>query len=346
MRFKKKSLVQVVTFALITGALVALVGLTFSKVRIEDHRVYSAELADASGLAVRSDVRASGVTIGSVKAIGLTDQGVEVEFTVNRDVELDTATRARIRYSNLVGDRYLELTPGTEQERAQATTLAAGGRIPIERTQPALDLDELFAGFGPLTQALAPEEINQLAENVLGITEGRAPEIRAMMSDVASFTSGLADYDELIGATIDELGTTLATMNEEDALDELITTMTSLAEHLDRDRDEVVGSLGELSLAADDVTSFLTAVRPGFQANVRQIGEVAANLNTRSAYLQDVFSKYPRTAQNLGRGAVKGSYFDFFLCGIRVKIDVPGEGDIETPALTTDARRCQHEKEN
>ena len=46
-------------------------------------------------------------------------------------------SRAAVRYLNLVGDRYLELTEGPGSTRI----LAPGSQIPLDHTAPALDLD-------------------------------------------------------------------------------------------------------------------------------------------------------------------------------------------------------------
>ena len=67
---------------------------------------------------------------------------------------LTGGTHAVIRYQNLIGDRYLELTEGA----GDSTPLAPGSAIPESRTSPALDLDALIGGFKPLLKAMDPAQ--------------------------------------------------------------------------------------------------------------------------------------------------------------------------------------------
>ena len=67
---------------------------------------------------------------------------------------LTEATKALIRYDNLIGDRYLELQEGAG---APSPGCSPGETIPVDRTEPALDLDALIGGFRPLFRALDPD---------------------------------------------------------------------------------------------------------------------------------------------------------------------------------------------
>ena len=79
---------------------------------------------------------------------------LQVEFTVDRSVQLYRSTTAQIRYQDLIGNRYLEIKRGSGEGADQV--LPPGGSIPLARTQPALDLDALIGGFKPLFRALDP----------------------------------------------------------------------------------------------------------------------------------------------------------------------------------------------
>ncbi|BCI85187.1 hypothetical protein NIIDMKKI_03930 [Mycobacterium kansasii] len=68
------------------------------------------------------------------------DNTVDVTFGVDKRYTLYSSTRAVVRYENLVGDRYLEITSGPGELRK----LPPGGTINAQHTQPALDLDALL----------------------------------------------------------------------------------------------------------------------------------------------------------------------------------------------------------
>lgn len=342
MRFKTGTLLQVLAFIGSTGVLIALVGATFAQVRIEDNHTYRADFTDASGLDTNVDVRVNGVTVGSVSSIERRDGGgVVVAFTVPKDLELTTSTEARIRYANLTGDRYLEITQG--EDPAAATALKVGATIPEARTKAALELDDLFAGFDPLMQALAPEEVNELTTNILAVTEGESGAVESMLANVGSFTSGLAERDELIGSVIDNLGTALGTVDQSRAeFDQLIVGLDGLTAQLEQDRGAYGQALTQFSLLGTDIADFLEAVRPGFKTNIDNLAIVAERLNAEEPYLREMLEISASGVNRLGRLGGNASQFNFFLCGLRVRVEVPGTTTgVLSPNLWASDDRCK-----
>ncbi len=98
--------------------------------------------------------------VGTVDSVKLQpDKTVVVHFDADPTVQMTTGTRAAVRYLNLVGDRYLELMEGPPG----GTPMPAGGQIPRDRTQSALDLDLLLGGLKPVIRGLNPEDVNALS---------------------------------------------------------------------------------------------------------------------------------------------------------------------------------------
>ena len=126
----------------------------------------------------------------------------EVRFTVDAARTLPASVTATIKYRNLVGQRYIALAQGTGPV---GRTLAAGQTVPLAHTTPALDLTALFNGFKPLFQALAPEDVNQLANEVVQVLQGEDTTVDSLLAHTASLTTTLAAKDEVIGQVIDNL---------------------------------------------------------------------------------------------------------------------------------------------
>jgi len=339
-RITKGPLIKVLVFVLTMGFLITMVGIVFGRVRIQASHEYEAVFTDASGLTPGSDVRGNGVAIGSVKSIELDgDRHAVVRFSVSEDVPLTEATSARIRYANLTGDRYLDLVPGASR---RAADLEPGGRIPMERTQPALDLDEFFQGFDPLMRALDADEVNELATNVLNVTQGQAGAVEAMLANVGSFTSRLADRDRIIGDTITHLSEALTVLDgHHQDLDDLVVGLADLMDGLAEDRRAIGSSLASINVAAADTADLLARIRPGVKANIDQMGELARAINANEAEIREVLDKYPSLARKLGRLGAYGSFFNFYLCGVKLKMDLPGENlDVYTPWVIDDKGRC------
>ena len=107
----------VLVSVIVTGTLTAIMGNFAFGTETE----YKAQFTSASLLKEGDDVRVAGVTVGSVKGVEIRDRdSAEITFKIAEDVPLTTASRASIRFLNLVGDRYMAL----EQGQSNAEKLA------------------------------------------------------------------------------------------------------------------------------------------------------------------------------------------------------------------------------
>jgi phospholipid/cholesterol/gamma-HCH transport system substrate-binding protein len=69
---------------------------------------------------------------------------------------------------------------------------------------------------------------------------------------------------------------------------------------------------------------------------------VAASLSASTGTLQNVLTMWPKHYQALLRTGSYGTFFNFFLCGVRLRFSPEGaEHPAMTPWMTSDAARCQ-----
>ena len=170
--------------------------MVFGQLRFQPEQTYSAEFTNISGLKERDFVRIAGVEVGTVKHISIRDDNiVVVQFSADDTVVLTQGSKALIRYDNLVGDRYLELQEGA----GEVARLKPGQTIPVDRTEPALDLDALIGGFRPLFRALDPAQVNALTGQLIQAFQGQGAAIGSFLAQTAAVTNTLADRDVLIG---------------------------------------------------------------------------------------------------------------------------------------------------
>jgi phospholipid/cholesterol/gamma-HCH transport system substrate-binding protein len=105
---------------------------------------------EATQLAAESDVRISGVNVGKVKSISLADNGL-ADATIEVDSQyapIPDNTRAILRQKTLLGETYVELTPGNRN----GPTLPEGGTLPTAQVSQAVQLDEIFRTFNARTR--------------------------------------------------------------------------------------------------------------------------------------------------------------------------------------------------
>jgi len=313
-----KLLTFIIVTTLATGVLVATIGnLSFS-----GSRTYKAVFSDATGVNKGDDIRVAGVKVGTVKSVEITDRTrALITFSVDDAASVTEATHATIKYRNLVGQRYIALT----QEVGSTTKLAPGSTIPIARTAPALDLTVLFNGFKPLFQALSPSDINQLSYEIVQVFQGEGGTLEDLLAHTASVTSTLADRDQVISDLVDNLSEVLGHVADRDQqLNQLITTFRQFVGGLNSDRDAILGSLDQISELSVQTASLVKGVRSPLVADIANLRKLTANIQRNRGELDRALQVLPIKLTKVGRTAIYGSWFNFYLCQFEGKIKLPG----------------------
>ncbi|HNA98339.1 MAG TPA: MlaD family protein, partial [Marmoricola sp.] len=94
---------------------------------------FHANFTDASGLRVGNMVQVAGVKVGRVNDIRITGGHVTVDFDA-KDVVLGSRTTASVQVLNLLGEKYLEVTP------EGSGTMKSNSTIPLSRTSAGYDI--------------------------------------------------------------------------------------------------------------------------------------------------------------------------------------------------------------
>jgi phospholipid/cholesterol/gamma-HCH transport system substrate-binding protein len=144
---------------------------------------------EATQLAQQSDVRISGVTIGKVQKIAVAPNGKQALATI--DIEdkygpIPRGTRAILRTKTLLGETYVELTPGD----SSAPALEDGETLPSAQVAESVQLDEIFRTFDVKTRRAFQEWMQYSAAGI----QGRGQDFSAGIAELApTFT----EFDKL-----------------------------------------------------------------------------------------------------------------------------------------------------
>ena len=112
---------------------------------------FSVEFDQAVELASQAQVQISGVPVGHVVSVSL-DHSTGLSravIEINKQYAPRPAdTRAILRSKTLLGETYVELSPGTPKTRE----MPDGGSIPQAQVAPTVQLDQIFSAFDPKTR--------------------------------------------------------------------------------------------------------------------------------------------------------------------------------------------------
>ena len=137
---------------------------------------------EATQLSKEADVRISGVSVGKVKEIvtvpasGRSKATIELE---TRYAPLPKDSRVTLRQKTLLGETYVELTPGSRA----AGFVPEGGSLGAGQVADTVELDEIFRAFDPKTR----RDFQAWMQNLAAATNGRGRDISDALGTLSPF---------------------------------------------------------------------------------------------------------------------------------------------------------------
>src|SRR3954451_24278152 len=154
---------------------------------------FETSFAEATQLAQEADVRISGVNVGRVKQVdlgdGRTDATIELD---DKYAPLPEDSRAILRQKTLLGETYVELTPGTKG----APKIPENGRLADGRIAPTVELDEIFRSFDKKTR-----EAFQVWQQDLGAgIQGHGEDFSDALGSLTPFAENTTDVLRILNS--------------------------------------------------------------------------------------------------------------------------------------------------
>jgi phospholipid/cholesterol/gamma-HCH transport system substrate-binding protein len=156
-------IVAMIAFTLSVFAILIFLWLAFGgsvPLKPESYR-FTVHMPEAATLAEEADVRMAGVNVGKVKSKELDKGGARTVVEVQLDSEyapIPKDSHAILRQKTLLGETYLELTPGNKS----GGMLPDGGRLANSKVEDTTQLDEIFTAFDPKTRQAFKDWVKEL----------------------------------------------------------------------------------------------------------------------------------------------------------------------------------------
>ncbi|MEU7786746.1 MCE family protein [Amycolatopsis sp. NPDC049159] len=313
MRNIASPLIKSLIFIAVTALATALLAVSITNTGVGAGERYTAKFLDATSLNVGDDVRISGVRVGQVESLDISDRNrALIAFSLDQGRRLPADVKAVIKYRNMVGQRYIALERGSTGTREQ---LPEGGEIPLSRTTPALDLTDLFNGFKPLFQALSPNDVNELSGEIVQVLQGEGGTVESLLAHTGSLTTTLAGRDKVIGEVIGNLNSVLKTVNGKgDALANLVSTLRQLVSGLAGDRAAIGDAISGIGDLTQSTAGLFEQARPPLKDSIAGLKGLAGNLVQNQSDVDSFLTNLPVKFTEIGRVASYGSWMNFFLC--------------------------------
>lgn len=283
---------------------------------------YKAEFADASGLHVGNRVEIAGIRVGRVSDISIEGAKVVVSFSVD-DEKIGERTAATIGVLNLLGEKYLNLSP------RGGTPMAPGDTIPLARTTAGYDVVSTMSQLTDTTERIDTDQLSQALTALSGTLDQAGPQVHG------AFT-GLAQLSQTIAARGDELDSLLKNAHRVVAVvNSRKKDLVGVMKHGDQVFAELIqrrNAIHQLLVSATELSEELRAL---VRDNQRQIGPALASLDKTLDFLNERQDELTHTIKAYGPYASiliniigTGPWFDAYLAnfpGIASGEFVPGQ---------------------
>jgi phospholipid/cholesterol/gamma-HCH transport system substrate-binding protein len=245
------------------------------------------ELADASGLHKGNMVQVAGVRVGRVNDLHIHGDHVTVDIDV-KDAELGRKSRASVQVLNLLGEKYLELTPAGSGEMEEGDT------IPVERTDASYDIVATLDQLTTRTEDIDTERLSAALTTLGDTLNAASPHIRSTFSGLSRISRAVSTRDEAVEQLLQRADRVTRLLSERRGdLVELMKEGDLVFRELIRRRDAIHSMLVNARRLAD-------TLRGVAQDNHMQVTQALRELDTSMEFLLARKQKLERTIKNLG----------------------------------------------
>jgi len=269
---------------------------------------YQAEFSDASGIHRGNIVQVGGIRVGRIQDVALEDSNtVVVTFEVDKGVEFGPESTASIEVLNLLGEKYLELTP------AGSGQLEENGVIPRERTRSAYDIVGVFGDLTTTTERIDTDQLKQALDVVADTTNQAAPEIEASFRGIARLSETVASRDEQIQALLrSSQGVTKVLADRSDDIVELMRSSDLVFQEVRKRRQAIHLLLVNARTMARQLRGVAEDNQEQIAPALAEVDDLLSLLNSKEKELKDTLAALGPYVSILGNIIGTGPWFDAY----------------------------------
>jgi len=301
-----------VTRAVVIGVVAVIAGaavLFFVMGGSSDKKI-TARFASAIGVYEGTPVKILGVNVGTVDAVRPKGDYVEVVMTYDSKYTLPSNVTAVEVANSLVSDRYIQLTPAWHTKLASKLALPNKATIAVNRTGAPAELDDIYAALDKLAVALGPNGANKGGQQSGALSElirvsaanlkGNGTALGNSITNLAKAAETLAGHRGDLFATVKNLEKFTSTLKSSDAeVRKFNTLLAQVAGDLASERTDLGGALHDLSLALDEVATFVKSNAGKFHRDLHGLRELTKLLVDEKASLQETLAIAPYALSNV-----------------------------------------------
>jgi virulence factor Mce-like protein len=282
---------------LIVGGIALLVRQAFFK-----PNTITAYFTSATAIYPGDEVRVAGVKVGKIESIEAQGTRAKLVLAVDRNVPIPANAEAVIVAQNLVGARYVQLTPPYEDK---GPTMDDGAVINLDRTAIPVEWDEIKTQLTRLATDLGPAAegqttpIGRFIDTAANALDGNGEKLRDTIAQLSAVSKTLADGSGNIVDTIKNLQTFVTALRDSNTqIVQFQDRLASLSSVVDGSRSDIDGALTNLSSAVVDVKRFIAGTRNQTAEQLQRLSSVTKNLADNKLVVENLLHVAPNAIGN------------------------------------------------
>lgn len=178
---------QLVIFLIITIVGVTYVGARYARLdRLFYDSSYSvtAHLKESGGIFTDAEVTYRGVQVGRVEELKLTDEGVDVVLSIEKDHDdIPADSLALVGNKSAVGEQYVELQPQSNEK----PYLEESSEIAVDKTSVPVSTTEILTNLDNLVQSVPQSDLRTVVAESGAAFQGAGPDLARIIDTSTDF---------------------------------------------------------------------------------------------------------------------------------------------------------------
>ncbi|RAY16238.1 hypothetical protein DPM19_04885 [Actinomadura craniellae] len=248
--------------------------------------------AKTPALYEESRVKLMGADVGGIERIRTAGDRVRVDLRLDGDVPVPRDVRATIAAASAIGERSVILHPPWKPGMPRAVS---GAVIPIERTEPAVEIDEALTAFTRLAESVDPGKISGLVHAGADLLDGNGKDVNHALATTARLSRDLAGEDERLVSLAGNLRDLSASLNRrDDRLTRLINGFGETSRMLADERTRLKNLLTALEAVIRQGDVLVVAYQEKLPETVARTSELLMTLKANSAAIAEAVAGLSR----------------------------------------------------
>ena len=276
----KRTKIQLVIFALITMIGVSFVGARYARLdRLVFDTSYNVvgHFTESGGIFTGAEVSYRGVTVGRVSDLKLTDKGVDVVMSIEKDhKDIPEDTKAVVANRSAVGEQFVDLQP----ESKQGPYLEDGSDIPTAMTQTPMETTKLLSDLSTTVDSVNKQSLTTVVNEFGKAFNGTGDDLGQIADTSNSFINAANDNFSITTALLEDSNTVLSTQIDKTS------AIKSFSRDLSLFSTTLANSDGDLRTVIENGSGTANQLRTFLEQNKVDLGQLINNLVTTGEVTQ------------------------------------------------------------